>query len=118
MAQQRNFAGLSAQVAAAITGTAQTALTATGSTAADALLLPADVNRFGTVAASTGTILPPMNAGDSVVIYNGGANALTVYPPAGATINQAAASYSVTTTNRYCTVTCVSATVFIAGSSA
>jgi hypothetical protein len=111
-------AGISGTAAAAITGDAVAGLVATGSAANDALQLQADVNRFSTVAASTGAMLPPMNAGDTVVVYNGGANALTVYPATGATVNQAAASYSVSTTNRVGVFIAVNATTIIAFSAA
>ena len=113
-------AGISGLAAAAITGNAANNLTAAGTTQATALLLPSDVNRFTTVAASSGTILPPMNAGDWTVIYNGGANALAVYPPVGGVINQGAtnAAYSVTTTNRTAIVFCVDALTYVACSAA
>ena len=70
-----------------------TALTATGSTQATALLVTSELSLFGTVAASTGAILP-LNAepGDELVVVNGGANALSVYPQTGATINGGSAN--------------------------
>jgi hypothetical protein len=112
--------GLSAVNSQAIQGVTANTLTATGSTQGTALALPADVNRFTTVAASTGTILPPMNPGDEVIIYNGGANALSVYPPVGGAINAIAANspYSVATATPFCTVSCITATVYIASQSA
>ena len=70
-----------------------TALTATGSTQADALLLLREVSVFGTVAASTGAILhTTAEPGDEVQVFNGGANALAVYPQTGAVINAGAAN--------------------------
>ena len=65
-----------------------TGLTAAGSTQGTALALAlAHINIITTAAASTGVILPttPDN-GDTMVVVNGGANALAVYPPVGHTI--------------------------------
>ena len=70
-------------------------LTATGSTQATALALSANFNQFTVVAASTGAVLPAVAAapmlgvsnGDSIEVFNQGANALSVYPPAGSSIN-------------------------------
>ncbi len=73
-----NAAGLLAQDAAA------TGLTATGSTQGGALTLTSNASIFGTVAASTGAIL---GSDGEFFVYNGGANALTVYPPVGGNIN-------------------------------
>lgn len=72
-------------------------LTATGSTIAGALLLNADFNLFGTVAASTGCQLPAAESQPEQVIYNGGVSALTVYPQATEIINAgtAGAGFSV-----------------------
>lgn len=69
-------------------------LTATGSTQGTALALPSDFNVFGTVAASTGAILPAsginVNITDQYFVVNHGANTLTVYPPTGGKIGTAA----------------------------
>lgn len=94
MAQSRNLAalGLSSVLSLNIGGNSAKGKTATGASQATALPLPADIVTFSTVAASTGTILPAMNAGDSVVISNQGANALSVYPPVGGTINALSAN--------------------------
>lgn len=122
MAQGRKLvtAGLPGPVANAIVGDVANNLTATGSTQATALQLQADVNRFTTVAASTGAILPAMNPGDQVVVFNGGASALLVYPPVGGTINALAANagYSVATTARTAVFVCVDANTFCAFSAA
>lgn len=108
--------GVPGTAAAAIAGTVANSLTATGSTQATALALPADVNRFTTAAASTGTILPAMNPGDQVEIFNGGANALSVYPPVGGAINAVAANgaYSVATATPYAVVRCITPLQYIA----
>ena len=82
MALARNImkGGWSAGNAKAINGAIATGLTATGTTIADALALQADTAVLGTVGAGTGVSVPSAEVGDSVEIYNGGANALKVYP--------------------------------------
>jgi hypothetical protein len=74
------------------------ALTATGSTLATGLTLSANFNLFGTVAASSGAVLPAAGLSGPVVVYNGGASALSVYPQATEFINAgtAGAAFSVT----------------------
>ena len=65
-------------------------LVAAGSTQGTALLLSADVNEIVTAAASTGVRLPDNTvavAGDSVIVFNAGANSVSLYPAAGDTIN-------------------------------
>lgn len=86
-------AGFPAPVAQALLGGVNTALVGTGSTNADALALTQDVSAFGTTAAGTGAILPSnATPGDEYFVYNGGANALLVYPPVGGAINNTAAN--------------------------
>lgn len=113
-------AGISAVAADAIQGTVANNLTATGSTQATALALPADINRVTTVAASTGVIIPPANSGDGGTVYNGGANALLLYPPVGGTINglSANAGYSIATATPYCDWYCIDPLTYIASQSA
>jgi hypothetical protein len=113
-------AGIAAPAAKAIQGTAANNLTATGSTQATALPLPADACKFTTVAASTGAIIPPSNAGDSGVVFNGGANALLLYPPTGGTINglSANAGYSIAAATPYVDWSCIDPLTFIACQSA
>lgn len=68
----------------------QTGLTATGSVAGDAYQLTQFVyNRFDTVAAGTGCKLSNYAAlpGVLCIIHNAGANALTVYPYSGGTVD-------------------------------
>jgi hypothetical protein len=104
-------AGVQSHRASAITGTVRTGLTAAGTTIADAAAIPAAVNVFGTVAASTGAILPRGDIGDCVTVRNGGANALLVYPPsATGVINalSAGAGFSMAT-GKNCDFRCVSA---------
>lgn len=100
MAQKRQLtgSGLAGQAANYIVGNCASGLTATGTSATDALPLT-DVNEFTTVASSTGALLPAgASPGDQVTLYNIGAQTLTVYPPTGETINNAASSYTVATT--------------------
>ena len=88
---------LPGQVAQNIVGSTggATTLTATGTNLATALTLPYAVNNFSTVAASTGCVFQTNELpGTDIWIYNGGANALTVYTPSGETINAAATSFS------------------------
>lgn len=69
-----------------------TGLIATGANQAGALGLTSSFSIFGTVAANTGCIC----SGDKdSVIVNGGANALSVYPPSGFAINGAAANAAI-----------------------
>lgn len=92
--------GTPPQAAGAISGDVATGLTATGSTQATALALAANYNLFTTVAASTGCVLPAITpvpglgvvAGDEMMVFNNGANALLVYPPLGSQIGTAAAN--------------------------
>jgi len=66
----------------------KTGLTATGANQSTALEVTANINRFSTVAAGTGAKLnSAITTGLPQIIYNGGANPLTVYPHTGATIN-------------------------------
>lgn len=65
-------------------------LTAAGTTNANALVLSsdADLHTITTAGAGTGAILSaPSGAGDEVVVFNRGANAVLVYPQAGGQIN-------------------------------
>ena len=72
--------GMSAGGAKAINGNLASALTATGTVITDALALSADTNLISTTASGTGVKVPSCEVGDSVEIYNGGANTLKVYP--------------------------------------
>lgn len=112
--------GISAIQSQAIQGRVASGLTAAGNSQATALALPADYNQFTTVAASTGTILPAMNPGDEVTIFNKGANALSVYPPVGGAINSVATNgaYSVATATPFCVVACIAPLTYIASQSA
>lgn len=69
------------------TGIANAGAIALGSTQLTAYPLSACTTRFGTVAASTGAILPVGAPSDDYAVSNFGANSLTVYPPVGGTMN-------------------------------
>lgn len=63
-------------------------LTATGTTISDAFALTNTINGFATTASGTGAKLPDLNTGTTVIVTNGGANALLLYPiNASGTIN-------------------------------
>jgi hypothetical protein len=69
-----------------------TGLTAAGSTRADALALAADWNEVDTTPANSGVSIPvALQPGQMIVVFNGGANALKVYPPSAAKIDGGAA---------------------------
>ena len=72
--------GYSAGQAKAINGAIATGLTAAGTTISDALRLTADTNVIGTCASGAGVQLAQTEDGDAQEVYNGGANACTVYP--------------------------------------
>jgi hypothetical protein len=63
-------------------------VSAAGTTQGTATLLTTTINNITTVAASSGVVLPtPVQAGARMLIRNGGANILRVYPNSGAQIN-------------------------------
>ena len=112
--------GFSAGQAKAINGAVATGLTAAGTVIGDALDLTADLNIIGTAAASTGVQLPSCEVGDSCQIYNGGANAVKVYPDSSSnTINQlSAGSAMLLATNTACQYFKISSTRWVANLSA
>ncbi len=75
-----------------INGTSiETGATAAGTTQADAFAITKQVTAFGTVALNSGAVLPAAGeVGEAFMVHNGGANALSVYPPSGGKINAAA----------------------------
>jgi hypothetical protein len=106
--------GISAQASqAGSAGLPSIGLTAAGSTQATAFTIGNDINQFTTVAAGTGAILPAGNAGDEITVWNGGANALLVYPPVGGQVGAGAvnAGFSVAA-NKSC-VFCYASASFI-----
>lgn len=72
--------GTSSGQAQAINGRVGSGLTAAGTVIGDALDLLSTVNVITTAAAGTGVQLPSMMIGDTVEVYNNGANAIKVYP--------------------------------------
>jgi len=64
-------------------------IVALGATQATAFQLRAGLNQLATVAANTGVKLPQPSPGEFVVVFNDGANPLTVYPYAGELIDGA-----------------------------
>ncbi len=62
-------------------------LSAAGTTQGTATVITKQTNQFTTVAASSGAILPSPEQGEFIFIANAGANALSVYPASGHSIN-------------------------------
>lgn len=96
-----------------------TGLTATGANQAGALQVTSVLNVFTTVSASTGAKLNSSAALDGQtarqIIYNGGANFLTVYPATGQSINGLAANAGmILPIKTTCSYYLVSATQWIA----
>jgi hypothetical protein len=83
-------AGASQLSTVSICGDGTTGLTATGTSAGDALQLTFVYNNVTTTASGTGVKLPQTEMGETIIVRNGGANPLTVYPYSTAsTINSA-----------------------------
>lgn len=96
--------------------TVATGLAATGTVQGNALEVTSVLNTFSTVASGTGAKLSSTaGAGEFQTIYNGGANALTIYPQTGSSINQLAANAGMLLPiNTVCRFDCTSATQWIA----
>ena len=84
--------GLNGLSVSAIVQDVGTAISAAGTTQGTATALTNTLNWLGTVAAGAGVVLYAGSAGDCQIVYNGGTNAVNVYPPSGANINQLAAN--------------------------
>lgn len=92
--------GLAAETARLIGQTIDaTTETATGTNQATAFVLTATITKFGTVGASTGALLPSATGVGPYAIINAGANALSVYPASGETINGGTANSAFSVTN-------------------
>lgn len=76
-------AGIAALAAQNITGDVSVALTAAGTTKATATVLSSAVNYISICSSGKGVALPAMNQGDSVQVYNNGANSCLVYTTQG-----------------------------------
>lgn len=80
--------GMASLAADTIAGQVNAALVGAGTTQADATPISQDANEFITVASGTGARLTALEEiGDTMEVYNYGANALLVYPPTGLNIN-------------------------------
>lgn len=75
------------------------ALTAAGTTRADALQLAAEVNNVTTAGSGTGIILPVGVVGMRITVFNAGANPIKVYASGSETIDTVAGATGVTLTN-------------------
>ncbi len=69
-----------------------TGVSAAGTTQGTATALTRSFNEVTTVAASAGVVLPAPEAGEIVMVANQGANALSVYPASGHSINNLSAN--------------------------
>lgn len=59
-------------------------LVASGASLGGALQLVNDWNLVGTVGAGTGVAILPLKPGNDIQVFNGGLNALNIYPPTSA----------------------------------
>lgn len=111
--------GFSAVAAQAINGAVASSVSAAGTGQSDATLLKASINYVSTVASGAGVQLYDGVIGDSQIVHNAGANALTVYPPSGDSIQVASANAGVTLpTNTTCKYVKVTSTKWIGMQSA
>ena len=112
--------GFSPGQAAGAGGQIAPSVSAAGTTITDATDLTASVNYVSTVASGAGVQLYFGGVGDSMVVYNAGANALKVYPPSTShTINQLSAGTAATLPiNTFCNYYLVTSTKVIADLSA
>lgn len=94
----QNIDGL-VKVGKPIIHSVERAITATGTTIADAYQLSAGYSWISTAALSTGVKLPELNSaliGTRIKVRNNGANTVNVYPVAGQSINGGSAGAAVT----------------------
>lgn len=90
--------GNAANSTGAICGGGTSGLTATGSTAADALQLSTSMSRLSGGAGSSGVKLLPTEMGAEMWVRNDSGQTILVYPfSTASTINAAAASFSIAT---------------------
>lgn len=92
LAAQTMGAGFSAGQATILGGSFNLAVSAAGTTAATATALKAANNLITVAAANSGVILPSVSPGDSLVLFDLGANAVSVYPPTGHRLNNLTAN--------------------------
>ena len=106
--------GLNTLNVASIVQDVGTAISAAGTDQSGATTLTNTLNGLGTVAAGAGVVLFGGSAGDCQIVYNGGANAVKVYPPSGAKINGLPTNTAHTlATNTACEYWFLSATQFV-----
>lgn len=111
--------GFSAVGADAIQGGVNLTITAAGTTQGTAASLSTSNNFISTAASGSGVILPAAQQGDWIVLYNGGANAVIVYPNVGAKINSLTTNGGAALgTNTACIYFCFSATQWVCDLSA
>lgn len=111
--------GFSAISADSIQGGVNLTMTAAGTTQGTATAINTSNIYISTAASNSGVILPASQQGDWVVIYNGGLNAVTIYPPVGAKINSLSTNGgALLGTNTACIYFCFSATQWVCDLSA
>ena len=105
-------AGLSLPLAAAICKDTATSISAAGTTQGTATELTAADNELTTVGAGAGVALASaLASGDLQTVFNAGANAVKVYPPAGMKINALPTNAPMLlATNTGCMFKCISTT--------
>lgn len=82
--------GVNSLSTVSICGDGTSAVTAAGTSAGNATALTHVYNNVTTVGSGAGVKLPPTEMGETIIVRNGGASALTVYPyEATSTINSA-----------------------------
>ena len=106
--------GLNTLTVASMTDVA-TGLTSFGTDQSGAYEITTAKAYFSTVGASSGARLSSQAApGDDQMSYNGGANALSVYPPTGASIKPRGSNQAITlATNTACIFYCISTTQWV-----
>src|SRR5574341_1060959 len=88
--------GLSGLAVQAICQDAATSISAAGSNQSTATALTSADNEVTTVSSGTGVVLPSAaTAGDTITVFNAGANSLKVYPVSGQMINSLPANQAV-----------------------
>ena len=91
-----------------------TGISAAGTVQGNATALTTVCNGITTAAAGSGVRLRAGSTGEWQTVYNGGANAVNVYPPSGANINQLAANVPhILATNTACQFSFFSSTLII-----
>jgi hypothetical protein len=83
----RFFFGLFTRNASTVPYLVSTALTATGTTQADALALESEWNEITSTPANTGVRLSGFGVGLNSVVFNQGGGNLKIYPPVGGAID-------------------------------